>query len=193
MKDLNFIILLLLFFGYYGKIRNWEYYLINDIETIEPFEESIYLKVSFQRIITKPYNGLNIQFENNKKDDSGYLAFYSKYDKDCMPYRQQMNINPYGNNLMSINRNILIEYYEEEDSWRYDYYNESFYLCVYCLNELSCNYKITFEFNNYINMPNNINFFNYVSHETKKNFIFSFESDYNINDNINENNNIYEL
>ena len=191
MLDLNFIIFLLFFFFCYcGKIPNKEQYLNNSIETTPTFDESIYLEVSFERRTTKPYNYLNIQIEKTNEDTSGFLSFYSKYDKDCMPDRTQMNINPYGNSFMAINKEFLIYYYGEDDE-RYDDLTESFYLCVYCINELNCNYSITFEFNNTTYIPNNINFFNYYSYENNQTFNFSFE--YNQKNNINENNIVYEL
>jgi len=191
MKEINFIaIFIFLFCVISCKIKTVNQTLNSKTMTTSNYGESTYFKVHFQKKLIESYNNLNIQIKNNYYDGFGYLAFYSKYDNDCMPDKAQMSINPYGNNFMVIKKEKLIE--EDEEDYNY-FGDEDFYLCVYCLNDLNCNYKITFELNNYIIIPKNINFYNYYVNENE---IFNFyleTNKNNINNNINENKNIYEL
>ena len=191
MKDINFIAILIFLFCFIScKIKTVNQVLNSETMDISNYGESTYFKLHFLKELIESYNNLNIKINNNYYDGFGYLAFYSKYDNDCMPDKAQMSINPYGNNFMVIKKDMLIEENEED----YNYFgDEDFYLCVYCLNDLNCYYKITFELNNYIIIPKNINFYNYYVNENE---IFNFyleTNKNNINNNINENKNIYEL
>lgn len=96
-----------------------------------------------------------------------------------MQDREQMIINPYGDSFMVINKNQLINYFDEYDDQynkrnKLDKYDE-FYLCTYCLNKSFCDYEITFELNNSIVISNNIYFYNYYANQediNRLNFFF---------------------
>ena len=153
MKELNFIIIFILFFCYIfckKKIDTVSQTLETPTMTTKNFNDSAYFQVSFKTKFIRSFQLLNIQINN--KDESGHLAFYSKVDTDCMPYRSQMSIN-----------------YKD-----YNLRDELFYLCVYCLNDLNCNYEVTFNLSNSTIIPNNINFFNYYSYENNQTFYLSF-------------------
>ena len=107
MKKLNLIKIFILFLYFISciKINTFEENLNTDTMTTDAYNESSYFKVSFKSKFIHSFSLLNIQINN--KDKSGHLAFYSKYDDDCMPYRSQMSINPYGNSFMVIKRDML--------------------------------------------------------------------------------------
>ena len=172
--------IILFFFVYFSScinIKNEKHH-INITKAFKSYTNSIYLKVSFNNTFISFYNYLNIQIENNQKTELGQIAFYSKYDYDCMPDREQMSINPYGDNFMVISKDKLTDYNEEkiiknQFSYKYDV----FYLCIYCLEE-RCNYTVNFELTSSINI-NNTKYYNYLVNEDNKKFIFSFVSNKN--------------
>ena len=193
MLNLNFIKLFALFFHYiYGK-KLETFFLDNPKDNTKSYENSIYLKVSVNRnlIIFIKYflYYLNIQIKNTYSNNLGHLAFYSKNDYGCMPIREQMSINPYGDSFMTINSSILISNLDD-NNYPFD---ESFYLCVYCVDESLCDYIITFKLESSINIPNNINYFNYYEYLKHTTLDITFESNILNNNTFNENNKIYEL
>ena len=195
MLNLNFIKLFVLFFSFIlcKKIEIKKHFLKNTSETIKSFNKSTYFQISFTYSLIKSHKNLNIQIENYNKNDLGQIAFYSKKNKYCLPERSYMSINPYGDNFMVINKIRLLEN-DEEDYENNDSQEESFSLCVYCLDGSNCKYGVTFELNNSTIINNNISFYNYYVYEENQIFNFSIESNKNIIDNnIKENKNIYEL
>ena len=187
--ELTFIKLYILFLCFISckNLKTEDIFLDDNTKNTKSFTKTNYLKVSFKPdfIINSECDYLNIHIKNYNENKLGQLAFFSKSNKDCMQNREQMSINPYGDSFMSL-RYIFSDDHKDYDKYRYD----SFYICVYCLDVSLCNYAITFELNNATNIPNNINFYNFYFYDD---LYFSFESNQNINNMINENNNIYEL
>ena len=187
------LIIFIVFFYLFSCIKiNTDKYHINTFKEFKSFTNSIYLKVSFNISLFDTSDYLNIQIENNRKAKLGQISFYSKYDYDCMPDRDQMSINPYGDNFMAISKDQLIDYNNNDDyrNKKDDKY-DVFYLCIYCLEEM-CNYNVNFELKSFIDISYN-NYYNYLVNENNQKFMFSFVSNKNNSKLINDFINAYEL
>ena len=150
MDKLNNIkLLILLFYSFSCKIINLTSHNIDNKETNITLKESTSLNVSFDRNLVNSSNYLNIQMKNKNKNYLGQLAFYSRYDYNCMQGREQMIINPYGDSFMVLHKSKLINFYNEYDKEydkKYEKDNkndkyDNFYICIYCLMKTFCDYN----------------------------------------------------
>ena len=115
MENLNSIkLFVLLFYSFSCNIINFNSHYIDKTETNISLKSSS-LNVSFDRNLINSSNYLNIQMKNKNKNYLGQLAFYSRYDYNCMQGREQMIINPYGNSFMVLHKSKLINFYNEYD------------------------------------------------------------------------------
>ena len=182
MNKFIYFILLFFFFSYISGYSDLGMNYIPEKYDTSYISKTFRVYYSYSSYNYKQYDFITIKIENQESSYLGQIAFFSPSDETCEKERKLMSMSSEGDSVFIIKKSEFNQY-------------SSFYICVKCLDEKKCSYKIKVGQNYISYFPfAETSYTYYVSRNyTKMNFGIRAED--NIRDLIenNKNNNVYEL
>ena len=176
----DFIIEIFLFCCFSLILSN-TYYIIIDSQIDKISAEytssnTFVIYTNAQNLKNYDFDYLTIKIEN--KNSMGQISFLSTLDSSCKNDRKQMSLNAYGNSSFII-KNSEIKSISQ------------FYICVFCLYNYNCVYKIKVDQNYRQRLPYNEYSYTYYSSENYKTIDLGVRAENNIIDQIKKNDKKY--